>query len=61
MLFMTFLLNLLVVIGLAVKSRPMLVAPHPILDDAELAVIVTSSIVSILLVVVIFFVAQLFL
>jgi len=61
MIFVTFLLNLLVVIGLAVASRPMLVKLHPILDDAELAVIVISSIVAILLIVVILFVAQLFL
>ncbi|CBY33075.1 unnamed protein product [Oikopleura dioica] len=60
MIFVTFLLNLLVVIGLAVASRPMLVKLHPILDDAELAVIVISSIVAILLIVVILFVAQLF-
>jgi len=61
MLFLTFLLNLLVVIGLSVPSRPMLIKPHPLLDNAELAVIVVSSIVGILLIVMIFFVAQLFL
>lgn len=60
MLFLTFLLNLLVVIGLLATSRPMLIEPHPILHDTELGVIVVSSIVAILIAVILFFVGQLF-
>ncbi|CAG5109793.1 Oidioi.mRNA.OKI2018_I69.chr2.g4281.t2.cds [Oikopleura dioica] len=60
MLFLTFLLNLLAVVGLSVESRPMLVDSHPILTGTELGVLITSSIICVLILVMLFFVGQLF-